>query len=57
MPRAAATRAELEQELLAARYELCDAEDRGDSDGAILARARCDTLLDRWLHTVRQWGD
>jgi hypothetical protein len=48
------TRSEVEHELIAARLEVVDAEDHNDSDGAELARMRCDALLDRWMHLAEQ---
>jgi len=53
-PAALPTRLELQAALLRARRDLCECEDNGDSDGACLARARCATLLDRWMHTKAQ---
>ena len=53
MTRPLLTRAEVESQLLAARQELIECEDCNDALGAELARCRCDTLLDQWVHTDR----
>jgi hypothetical protein len=53
MTRPLLTRAEVESQLLAARQELIECEDCNDPLGAELARCRCDTLLDQWVHTDR----
>lgn len=52
MTRSLRTRAELEAEILAARHELLEAEDCGLFDIALLARERCDTLLDLLWHLI-----
>jgi hypothetical protein len=49
VPAALPTRLELREQLIHARTELIVAEDVGDPIGAELARARCDSLLDRML--------
>lgn len=54
MTQALPTRAEIEQLILAARRELVECEDAHDEIGADLARARCDSLLDRWAHVPEQ---
>lgn len=51
MTRVLPTRAEIEQQLIAARAEVVACEDCDDTVGAELARCRCDDLTDQWAQT------